>query len=664
MYSGRQKKPFTAILALMRLLAVVVLFSSRAHAAQSVIILDREPCQELSGHFDHYDDPSGKLMLADILEQKHAIGFTPLKGNLNDGYSHKAVWLRFTMRRTSSFPANFWLRLYPPDIDNITVCVQSGDDPAQASSYRQIQIGDHIPVAERPIMNTDFLIPLLLPEERPVTVYLRVQSSSSLTLAGSLHSPNDMIRQTNSNTLLQGGYFTITIVIALLNLIFFLRIGDKLFLYFTLYVCSLFINYLSISGIFSIILPGIAHLISDYPAILGKGGGILLFSFFLKRLFAKELTPLVRRYLDFTALVGGLTILAYPLGFYTEMAPITSMSVFPLFFLITWTSYKAVKKEISGSMLFFVAFGISNLIYFLHFLKLIGWVSLEGWNINNVHVASLFNMILMTLALIEHLRESEKLAVSALRESDMRGLWLSIKLEIERMSTQRQKRFLTMISHEYRTPLAIIRSSLDIMELQKSDQFPGNLAELEKIKRAVKRLVEMMDLSLHKSRLSDSEENEGKRRTLVEPLIVSELAEIRILWPKRSLTYTSSLNSHEILVEPHYFHIALFNIVDNALKYSPPDSPVEVDCHEESDFVIIRVHNRCDGIIKNEHEQLFNKYKRGSNSNNTAGSGIGLWLVRSIIEQYNGHVTLESDDHSVTVTLRLPLSHTLDEQPT
>ena len=637
-------------------LLISVLFPLQAKAATPVI-LDRLPRVELSGHIDRYDDHTEKLTLADILDPKNAIGFTHLKGNLNDGYSHKAVWLRFTLSRTSRFPAEAWLRLYPPYLDHVTVYIQRGVDPSRASSYRQILLGDHIPVADRPVPDPDFFAPLSLPLETPVTIYVRVQAISSLNFGASVHTPTDMIRQTNTSILFQGGYLAIVILISLLNFIYFLRIKDRLFLYFALYALAVSINYFSISGILSLILPGPAHLISDYLADIGKGGGILLVSIFLIRLFASELTPFARRYLKLMVVIGALTILADPLGFYIEMAPVTSVGMLFLFFVVSWLSYKAVKNNKAGGIFFFVAFGVSNLGYFIHFLQLLGLVPLGWWNINNIQYASLLNIVLMTFALAERLRETEKREMDALRESEHR----SVELATERVATERQQRFLTMVSHEYRTPLAIIRSSLDIMELQMSDQYPENRSELDKMKRAVHRLVEVMDVSLEKSRLSDSREKEGAVRTLVAPFMASEVEEVRALWPKRTFIFAISLTDHAIEAEQHYLTTALFNLLDNAQKYSLPDSPIEIDCHGEGKEVVIRIRNQSDGILTNETEELFKKYQRGSNSSDTNGSGLGLWLVREIIQRHHGSVMLEKSGDHVVVTVRLPLADSKNE---
>ena len=627
-------------------------------ASTAPLVLDRAPQAELAGHFDYFDDPTGKLTLADILDQKNAIGFKHLKSNLNDGYSYKAVWLRFSLSRTSRFPENSWLRLYPLYLDHVTVYIQSGIDPSRPSSWRQIQLGDHIPVADRPVPTPDFFAPLSLPLETPVTMYVRVQTSTALIFEASVHTPRDMIRETDTNILFQGSYLAIFMLISLLNFIYFIRIKDRLFLYFAIYALAVCFNYISISGILTLILPNFAHLISDYFADIGKGGGVLLFSIFLTHLFAEELTPFTRYYLKVMVVIGALTVLSDPLGFHIEMASITSLGVLFLFFVISRLSVKAVKSNKPGGIIFFIAFGISNFGFVIHFLQLIGLVPLEWWSVNNVQYASLLNIILMTLALAERLRETEKRAMAALRDSELKN----VELATERVATERQQLFLTMVSHEYRTPLAIIRSSLDIMELQMSNQCPGNTPELDKMKRAVHRLVEVMDVSLKKSRLSDSQEKEGAVQTLLAQFMDSEVEVVRALWPKRTFRFAISLTDHAINAEKHYLTTALFNLIDNAQKYSLPDSPIDVDCRGEGEEVVIKIRNQSNGILTNEIEQLFKKYQRGSNSNNTNGSGIGLWLVREIINRHNGAVTFEKSVAYVLVTVRLPLAGTLKEK--
>jgi signal transduction histidine kinase len=630
---------------------------SPAICAATPLVLDRAPSYELAGHIERFDDLSARMTLEEILHPEHRVAFKPLYGNLNDGYSHKAVWLRFTLTRTVSFPPEAWLRFGPPYLDYVTAYIQTSPDPSMASSYRRVRLGDHIPAAERPVRDPDFLAPVFLPESQAVTVYVRVQSITPLSLTATVQTEADQVRSTDANILTKGGYLAIVLVIVMLNLIFFLRIGDRLFLNFSLFAMALFINDLSISGILILIMPGSLHLVSDFFGDIGMSGAILLFSLFLQRLFAPVMTTPVRWYLEFMAVMAVLNVLAQPIGYYVEVAPITALGVFGLYFVVIWLSIQAVRKQLPGGKIFFVAFAISNLGYFLHFVKLLGLMSIDWWNINHLQFSSLLNIIIMTFALAERLRETEKRAMAALREAELKN----VELATERLATERQQRFLTMVSHEYRTPLAIIRSSLDIMELQMSDQYPENRSELDKMKRSVRRLVEVMDVSLEKSRLSDSREKEGAVRIPLASFMASEVEEVRALWPKRTFHFAISLNDHAINAEKHYLDTALFNLLDNAQKYSPPDSPIEIDCHGEGDEVVIRIRNQSNSILTNETEQLFKKYQRGSNSHNTNGSGLGLWLVREIVQRHHGAVTFEKSGDHVVVTVRLPLADSVEK---
>jgi K+-sensing histidine kinase KdpD len=143
--------------------------------------------------------------------------------------------------------------------------------------------------------------------------------------------------------------------------------------------------------------------------------------------------------------------------------------------------------------------------------------------------------------------------------------------------------------------------------------------------------------------------------------MASEVEEVRALWPKRTFHFAISLTDHAIEAEQHYLTTALFNLFDNAQKYSLPDSPIEIDCHGEGKEVVIRIRNQSDGILTNETEELFKKYQRGSNSSDTNGSGLGLWLVREIIQRHHGAVTFEKSGDHVVVTVRLPLADSKNE---
>ena len=110
-------KLLASVTVLLHFLLFVHGMFSPAICAATPLVLDRAPSYELAGHIERFDDLSARMTLEEILHPEHRVAFKPLYGNLNDGYSHKAVWLRFTLTRTVSFPPEAWLRFGPPYLD-------------------------------------------------------------------------------------------------------------------------------------------------------------------------------------------------------------------------------------------------------------------------------------------------------------------------------------------------------------------------------------------------------------------------------------------------------------------------------------------------------------------------------------------------------------------
>lgn len=221
---------------------------------------------------------------------------------------------------------------------------------------------------------------------------------------------------------------------------------------------------------------------------------------------------------------------------------------------------------------------------------------------------------------------------------------------------KRLQRFLSMISHEYRTPLAIIRSNLDLIKMKNKTGNFSNKQELLKISRAIDRLVEVLEASIQDSRISESQKASTSIQFQIAPIITSQVEIFRKIWAERAISYSENLGKYEVFGEPSQIKFAIFNLLDNARKYSSTDSPIEVDCCTENNDVVIKIRNRCKSVTLNEAEAFFEKYHRGSNSANTAGAGLGLWLVRNIVNQHSGKVTLEGITSGVEATIRLPVA--------
>ncbi|MEI8032485.1 MAG: sensor histidine kinase [Chlorobiaceae bacterium] len=661
---------------------LVLLVSSRGWSAP--LMLGERSSYELTGHMELLKDPSLRLGLAEVLKAAEAGRFRQLDGNLNNGYKREACWVRFTVERNASFPEEGLLRLKPNYINELTLYIQiPGKDPALASSYRTVLLGNHVPAPQRPVLNPDFVVPIDMPASTPMVVYARVFSHSSISLAGQMHTAEDLRDSTNRHVIMQSAFLGVTLTLLLINLIFYISVRDSLFGYYSLYLLAGLLFNFAAEGSLTLLFPSMVHRVSDYLIYGGIGANILVYSEFSRKLFFAVSGKWSLRYMRFLSLLGFLTIVAVPLGFYASLAPLAFIGILSLVVIQLVLSQRMLRNLPGIGIFIVIAFGISAMGYFHMLLRLMGVLPLSFlWDMNTVQFTSLVHMILISVALSERIRMSEKVIVNlaqreleAAKETERKAVELAndmttelrnskseleVALVSERQAHEQQHRFLSMLSHEYRTPLAVISANLDIIDLQESRMQCWHGEELTAMHHAVDRLVEVMDVSLERSRLTEPCTQCGMERMALEPFLSEKVELMRAMWPLQTFTYTEASELQPIVGDYNTLKTALFNLLDNARKYAFPGTPVDVESHIEGGEVVITIKNQANPIRGKDAEVLFDKYTRGKNCSDKGGAGVGLWLVRQIIGQHNGRVRLHSKSPHIIATVQLPLaeSHT------
>jgi signal transduction histidine kinase len=224
------------------------------------------------------------------------------------------------------------------------------------------------------------------------------------------------------------------------------------------------------------------------------------------------------------------------------------------------------------------------------------------------------------------------------------------------IAMREQRNFLAMVSHEFRTPLGIISASAELLKLGLTAGDPENLEELEKIRRAQYRMVKLVDTCLTDDWLSSASEH---RRS--EPLDLKSLLEDGALFHPR-VVLASHAGGTPLTVEgnPTLLPVAFANLMDNAAKYSPPDSPIEVVARTAGETAVIEVMDRGIGIAPDDLPRIFEKYYRAPTVQAKPGAGIGLHLVQRIVSIHNGEIEVAPRPGGGSVfTVRLPLSLSL-----
>lgn len=657
------------------LLIVVLSWLAVPTADASSIELAGNKPYSLAGHCETLVDPGGGLTLKDILTGNAATRFTTIPGFVNLGYTSGASWTRFSLSRSRSFPRDVLLRLGPSMLDHVTVYVQVGDDPSAAGSYREFVFGDRHPVTERPVRHSSFVAPIVLTAGNPKLVYVRVLTTSTHHLKGWVYPPEEFIFWSELQSLFTGGFLGICLVVALINMIFALRLRDMLYGHYSLYVLTHLAGAMGMEGILPLFWPAGAHLVSDYLA----GGGITLgfstFALFAVRLFeTRGNRPIAHLYFLATFFFGLAGFFAIPLGLYERVAPLLAANGLLFVPFLTWLGIELIRRGAPAGKLFLTAFMVSNIAGILAFMRLLGVAPVNWVTLYSLPIGTVLSMVLMTLALTERLHAAEKKALAASREAEQKAVVLAGEMTRELVEKQRdledalaaerealesQVRFVEMVSHEYRTPLAIIRANLDILEMKACKADCVLSPNLGKIKRAVARLVEVLEVSLGRERLDDAHLKMSREAIPVAAFIRELVRETKELWTERRLELDhGDTDGSTVTGDRSLLKTAFLNLVDNALKYSAEGEPVSISVRAGEGEAIVMVRDRGRGIPASELDRVFEKFYRGTGSADTRGAGVGLYLVRRIVEQHGGKVSLAGGDQGGTVaTVKLPLSH-------
>ncbi len=635
----------------------------------SPVVLGNSKEYPLAGHLEYARDPAGRNSFRNVIASPEKIHFQPLEGYLSKGYTRDALWLRFSVKRQNVFPETAMLRIWPAYLDSVTVYLQEGQDPENALAYRAFLLGDHIPITATSVKNPEIVVPLKFHSDKPSMVYIRVKTGSALNLTCSIHTIDDLSLHTSRFIISRAVILGITLAFLILNLIVFFRIRERLYLWYLLYTFFIMLTIFGLSNLYGYFWPSLLPLISDYVIAFGVAGSTISYLFFARLLFGTTKYRWIEGYLRLIITVALSMIVLVPFGYYSLLAQILFAGMLGVIIVMTALSLSAIRQKDPAGWLYFVAFGVANPGYFLQFLRLLGIIPIAWWNCSAFELASMFNLLFIAYALTEKILLMEREQISIARSAEKRALRLAEtmtheirenkkQLEIAQVSLKntidRQHRFMRMMSHEYSTPLAIVVANLDFIQLTAPDVHNTYRKEMESIRKAVDRLVELMDISLKKSRIVSPEENFRFSLFPAIPFFSSLMEEVRSIWPNRRFNYPLNLDFMVIFGDQYYLNKLMLNLIDNACKYSPQDSGIMIDIRKENVHVVLMVVNKINGLIDNDIDILFDEFQRGNASAGAGGAGLGLWLVKEITERHHGRIYFEKNANSVTVSIHLP----------
>lgn len=255
---------------------------------------------------------------------------------------------------------------------------------------------------------------------------------------------------------------------------------------------------------------------------------------------------------------------------------------------------------------------------------------------------------------LNHTNEGLKLEMEQRKnaEEKIRSMW-----EKERELSELKSRFVSMASHEFRTPLGGILTSVSLLQkYTKPEDEPKREKHIQTIKKSVRNLTNILNDFLSLDKLDQGKVNSSPVEFDL-PALVDDLAG----------DFSDNNDNHEVRVEHLSGKVSLFqdremlrnvfiNLVSNAIKYSPQNTKVFIRTRTEGEAAVIEVEDQGMGIPEADQKHLFERFFRAANVTNLQGTGLGLNIVKRYLDLMGGKIQFRSQENKgTTFTVHLPL---------
>jgi signal transduction histidine kinase len=323
--------------------------------------------------------------------------------------------------------------------------------------------------------------------------------------------------------------------------------------------------------------------------------------------------------------IGVISIVAGKYIWITPLLQAYSMVLISTFIGIS--AYYSIKGD-AKSRFFLFAFSFFYFGVFWRYLRNISIVEPNFWNENIYQIAAFVHMLVMSIGIFasyNKLRKEKQIAES--------------RADAEFKLREEQGEFLSLVSHEFRTPLTISSASVDNL-LQQSDLSAEAYKRINKILKSNERMQSLINTYLSKERLlMDVLELNIQKTNLnnlcqlaVSDMYNADISEIKIDVP----------HAIELKCDAEMLRIALNNLLQNSMRFSENPGSIKIFSFTDSKTTTITISDQGPGIPDDELDLIFTRYFRGKNSMNQPGAGLGLHLVNKIILKHGGHVSVRN----------------------
>jgi PAS domain S-box-containing protein len=238
---------------------------------------------------------------------------------------------------------------------------------------------------------------------------------------------------------------------------------------------------------------------------------------------------------------------------------------------------------------------------------------------------------------------------------------LRIELEKEQEMIALKERFIATASHDFRTPLAIIKMNAIMLDTFQDRMTPEQrTSKLRQISIQIDQMAQLLDDVLTMSKANAGKIDFKPKLITLKPFCVQIWENFRNMAEKtHTIDFDFDFDYAEVVLDPNLMQYILVNLLSNAVKYSPQNGHICFRVSNDQDQLIFDVSDNGIGIPESDQAKLFQPFHRAENTRGIDGTGLGLSIVKSYVERHGGSIQLESKEgegtkFTVSVPLKLP----------
>lgn len=580
----------------------------------------------LSGRLEWLDDPLGDMSIHAV-EQSRT--WQHLPGHLDVGFTSSAIWVRLTVIQPQHSTKDWVLAIDGTQIDEAVLYVTTD----LTHEYVQ-RAGRKIPHVQWPMNSRIPAFRLSLPTGEH-QLYLRLTSEHTLSNDIRLSSVDAFGQAEKKESLFFGAFFGVYALALTLLVLFGGPIRRKAGIWYLAYILTLGSVGLISSGFLQVFVITASPLPVDYLPLMPCLALVTLSRMTIEWLQLRQALPRFSRWYQFS--VTSLAVCAS--GWMLVQSGREVMQLIQLALLIhTMLSLSLSvhfwRQGSTQAAYYVLIFGVVELAAIIRFARNEGLLAVNFLTDYAIFIGIALHLIMMSVYLIARFRSVQE------------------ALAVEQRARTEQREFVDMVSHEFKTPLAIISTSVQ--------QLVGNLdAPQDKvreragnIRQAVHRMERLLNEYLSVERLDTAHQPIQMVVTDFFEVIEEAAAD----WPLERICLQVEKLPESWVCDPDMMRIVLRNLLENADRHAPPGTRIYLTARVETDGSLeVSVRDVGKGVPPEEQPKLFQKFFRGRGSQGTPGAGLGLYLVARIVMAHHGRISIHSNSgQGACFVVRLP----------